>query len=401
MSSDKWSRSSGEGGVRGVFMKTWCVRTTAVVLWGFLGQAGLAGDDPQPGTLLIYYGFPSSINATFTVPLAAAEFARYDHVVLGNGIQDGPLDPVPHPDHQNTRDIIAHPSNANTLFYGYIDLGVSTQNLAMSEIERRVDAWNSMGVGGIFLDDFGYDFGVTRDRQNQAVDYIHAQGLPVIANGFFVDDVFGNAFHPNNPSGLPTSLDERDIYLFESHQIIRGCIMSRDHWLAKADTLQNYRDAIGFRVFSITTNNGDNEFTASTFHYAWYSAALFNHDATGWGEHLFSASGVSNSLAPFRERPASDLGAAWISDARSAGPAIIRRTNTGTLFVDTDAHMAGFLAGSLDSDGDGVDDLFDACPDNGEPDEITGDGRPLSDLDGDCDADLIDFARFQRGFSSR
>jgi hypothetical protein len=34
----------------------------------------------------------------------------------------------------------------------------------------------------VMLDDFGYDFGVSRARQNSAVDYAHAQWLAVIAN---------------------------------------------------------------------------------------------------------------------------------------------------------------------------------------------------------------------------
>ncbi len=360
-----------------------------------------AGDSLRPETLLIYYGFPSSINATFAVPLAAAEFGRYDHIVLGNGIQDGPGDLTPHPDHQNTIDIISHPATTNTRFYGYIDVGVSTQNLPIVEINRRIASWQAMGVDGIFLDDFGYDFGVTRERQNEAVNGAHALNLPVIANGFFVDDVFGNAVHPNNPNGVATTLDDRDIYLFESHQIIRGCVQSRAAWIDKTEAVRAYRDQIGFSVFSITTNNGDNTFDQSKFFYAWFSAVLFNHHATGWGEHLFSASGVSNSVAPFRNRPTVDPGSLFLGEITHVGPTYLRKTSTGTVFVDTASHVANFIVGSADTDGDGIDDTFDVCPQSGEPDFVTPDGRPISDLDNDCDADLIDFSAFQQGFSGQ
>ena len=60
-------------------------------------RAGVA-----PGDLLVYYGWPSGINGTFTVAGAAAEFAAYDLVVLGDG-----LEKATHPDHANTVAIMA------------------------------------------------------------------------------------------------------------------------------------------------------------------------------------------------------------------------------------------------------------------------------------------------------
>ncbi len=60
---------------------------------GLLGLAAPAGAGLAPGTLLIYYGWPSGINGTFAVAAAAAELARYDHVVLGDGLFDRLVQP--------------------------------------------------------------------------------------------------------------------------------------------------------------------------------------------------------------------------------------------------------------------------------------------------------------------
>jgi hypothetical protein len=374
-------------------------------LWAVLAGAAIPMHDAtasevRPGSLLVYYGFPSSINGTFTVPLAAAEFGMYDHVVLGNGLQDGPGDPLPHPDHQNTRDIIAHPATANTRFYGYVDVGVITQNLSQAEIMRRVDSWADMGADGIFFDDFGYDFGVTRLRQNAAVDYVHGLGLPAVANGFFPDDVFGNDVHANNPDGLPSMLDASGYYLSESHQIIRGCVQSQGAWMTKAMSVLAFQESIGFKVFSVTTNNSENGYAQEQFFYSWYSAAMFGHEATGWGEHLFSASGVANSQAPFRTRPTGDFGSAFIGGVVTSGSAFTRTTDTGTIFVNPATRQVGFVTPlSNDADDDGVLDPFDVCgaTPNGTP--VDAQGRPIGDTDLDCDVDLHDFGRLQDSFT--
>ena len=123
-------------------------------IWFCLGSTTTCSADLQPKKLLIYYGWPSSISGT-GVAGAATVFAQYDYVVLGDG-----LEKANHPDHNNTIAILANPQMANKRVFGYIDLGISTQNLSLLEIKTQVDEWKAMGVYGIFFDDFGYDFGI-------------------------------------------------------------------------------------------------------------------------------------------------------------------------------------------------------------------------------------------------
>ena len=353
--------------------------------------AGSAAANIRPADLLIYYSYPSTINGAATIAEAATEFGAYDIAILGDGLQDGPGDPQPHADHQNTIQIMAHPAAANTLFFGYIDLGVTTYNLSLAEIERRIDAWKAMGIDGIFLDDFGYDYGVNRARQNAAVDLVHAAGLPVFANGWSPDDCFGSQVNANNPTGLPTHLGAGDYFLSESYQIIEGDYDTESNWQNKANDLLNYQRQLSFEVLSNTTPDALGTYDETKWHYAWYSAALYGHLATCWGEYLYSA---ISSEAPFRARPAESIGTIYKSGIARNGSLYTRRTERGTIFVNAATHTAGFIA-DPDADGDGVADFYDHCPDTPAGVAVQPNGVPVGDFDCNCRVDLRDFAIMQ------
>ena len=52
-----------------------------------------------------------------------------------------------------------------------------------------------------------------------------------------------------------------------------------------------------------------------------------------------------------------------------------------------------------DSDGDGVPDTVDVCNNTPPGVAVDAEGRPLGDLDHDCDTDMVDFELFQNGFT--
>ncbi|MHC4066385.1 MAG: SUMF1/EgtB/PvdO family nonheme iron enzyme, partial [Planctomycetota bacterium] len=54
---------------------------------------------------------------------------------------------------------------------------------------------------------------------------------------------------------------------------------------------------------------------------------------------------------------------------------------------------------AVDSDGDGVDDPIDVCDNTPPGTAIDAEGRPLGDIDLDCDTDLEDYGLFQQGFT--
>jgi len=287
-----------------------------------------------PGNLLIYYAYPSGINGTFSVNGAATVFSQYDFVVLGGG-----LELESHPDHANTVAIMNHASTGDTLFFGYVTLGVSSQNFSQQEIEDRIDAWKAAGADGILFDEYGYDFGVTRARQNAAVDYAHSVGLPVIANGFHIADVFGAQVDPDaNPTGEATHLTATDYYLYESYQVLNGSYVSVETWRAKADALEAVRETLPIQILSVTTTESSG-FEQSQFDYAYWSAALEGHVGFGWGEASFSSLTAS---APFRARPSADPGAEFTAALQGDLRLFARETDSGWIAVDPQTYQAGF-----------------------------------------------------------
>ena len=55
--------------------------------------------------------------------------------------------------------------------------------------------------------------------------------------------------------------------------------------------------------------------------------------------------------------------------------------------------------GGPDGDGDGVADVHDVCGNTPAGLAVDAEGRPLGDIDKDCDTDLVDFQLFASGFS--
>lgn len=293
-----------------------------------------------PKKLLVYYGYPSSFNYPanqYNLANISADFAQYEYVVLGDG-----LEKATHPDHANNQLIIQNPVTNGVRFFGYIDAGVSTQNLTLAEIQIRVGEWKAMGIDGIFYDDFGYDYGVSRQRQNTIVGYAKAQGLPVIANGWDPDHVFGSQVNATyNPAGLGTALTATDYYLSESYLIQEGQYQDAAFWESKANKLRTYQLAKGFKTLSLTTHNVGNSFSSDRFFYAWYGALLYNHEAIGWGEYQFAANSAIN---PFRVRPAVDPGNTFVNAPQGEGTRRVRYTNTGQVWIDPTAHTYGFTS---------------------------------------------------------
>lgn len=309
---------------------------------------------PLPKKLAIYYGYPSLVNNSYTdLKVASSNFDDYDFVVFGDGLEF--LDIVPSrippgagaKEYENTRRIIEYikHSSRNTQIYGYVDLG-NSQKLSLEELDRRIEFWAEMGVAGIFLDEAGYDFGVTRARQNAAVTSIHKRKLSAFLNAYNLSDIFDpkivalNQAGGGNPNGEACLLGKNDLALIESFQIRNGEF--DDNSPNRISQATEYRKTFGTRLMAVTTLLPNQKFNQSQYDYAWWSAVLWGIDGFGWGEPSFSS---LDNLLPKHENPllpGNGLGTEFTSDVINKKTKFLRKTDTGKIVVDIEKHEGYF-----------------------------------------------------------
>lgn len=309
---------------------------------------------PLPKKLAIYYGYPSLVNLSNTdLHVAASTFDEYDFVVFGDGLEF--LDVVPSrlpagagaKEYENTRRIIESLKNSqkHTQVYGYVDLG-NSQKLSLEELDRRIEFWSEMGVAGIFLDEAGYDFGVTRARQNAAVTSVHKRKLSAFLNAYNLSDIFDQKVIPlnqaggGNPSGEACLLGNNDLALIESFQIRNGEF--DDDSPARILQATQYREKFGTKLIGVTTLLPNQKFNQAQHDYAWWSAVLWAMDGFGWGEPNFSS---SDNLLPkheLPELPKQGLGSRFTSEVIDKKPKFFRKTDQGKIFIDLEQHIGYF-----------------------------------------------------------
>lgn len=238
-------------------------------------------------------------------------------VVLGDGLQDRR-----HPNHDLTSEVIR--ACPRVRFFGYVDLGVhspghNVQNLDTTQQQKRFEAWKSLGMTGVLLDDYGYDFAVTRQRQIEAVKALHSLELKAIANSWDPRHALDGEPGPANPKGLPSPLGKGDFYLYESYLVSNGQWSGFKAWRAKAGTLSRLSAASGVEVLSCTTSVAGTE-AGEMWPFVAACAALEGHRGCAWGEPDFSA---GNNQAPWRDRP--QVPAGLRGSARSRGSHSVER----------------------------------------------------------------------------
>jgi hypothetical protein len=297
-----------------------------------------------PERFAFYYGQPSGVNgAAGDTALATRAFADYDIVVLGDGLEE-----AGHIDHQRTQTIIGNLRTSGTRVFGYVDLcvlgGPTCTNLPLSEVQAKADRWRAMGVAGIFLDQAGYDYSVSRARLNDAVDYLHTTGLAAFVNPWVPDDVFSPAVHPTlNPAGTATHLGASDYILHESFAIELAQFQDPAALVAKADKELGWKRKLGTKIAVVNTLAQGAGFDPSKFEYVWWMTLIYGFDAMAWGETW--AYSAENNALPFHPRPtAPNLGGPvdpLVVDHSSNIYA--RQTTQGRIEVDTATHVGRYV----------------------------------------------------------
>lgn len=156
------------------------------------------------GKLAIHYGLVHTVNGISTTGTSPAVlFSEFDSCVFAMpGLSGGSKT-------SDTTIFFEHIKHIDSDIWIYVPMSDSNSfadsSAAETEIKRRVDdivSWAndykaSFAIKGVFLDEFGFDFGfangnqITRDFQNTIVDYVHnTANMPVFINTFNIQDPF-------------------------------------------------------------------------------------------------------------------------------------------------------------------------------------------------------------------
>ncbi len=278
-------------------------------------------------SLLVFYSAPNIMNAQYNNTYAAGIMARYDDVVLGNGLAN-PSNTY----YASTQAIIQSVAalSPSTIVWGYIDAGVTTSNLSLSAMQAQVDQWVAIGAKGIFLDAFGYDYQTSRSRQNSILSYVHGKGIGAIMNAWNSDDALGSAVNATyNPTGTATVAGASDVILLESW-VCNSTSYASPYYATisdvktRGDKAVAYRSSLGVRVFAI--NQMLNTGTPSATLQGYYDisegmARCWRLNASGVSAALYSASGTDVGVVtprfssykpiPLRTAGAYVLNGAW------------------------------------------------------------------------------------------
>lgn len=288
-------------------------------------------DVPKPPEYLcVYYGYPSLINnAKGDLKIATAEFAKFDLIVLGDGLQK-----TNHPDHANTKTIVANLSTQKRLTFGYVDLGVSTNNYPETTLRQQIDDWKKVGISGIMFDDAGFDYGVTRERQNVVIQHCRQQNLQIMMNAWDPSDVLGG----NSLMG------ENDYYLAESFLVGHDKYFALDAWKKKAAACHNYMKTKGVKIVCLATGGENISLAFNTtdkFSLAWMGTAMYNFSYFQMTNFQYSA---NNNTVYFFPNLSTNYGTIFKDDLpqKDNETHYFRTTDTHSLHAFGNGNMQGY-----------------------------------------------------------
>ena len=235
--------------------------------------------------LCIFYAWSSSVNgANGNVTKAVQEYQKCHVIVLGAGMES-----KTHGDHAKTKQIISmlKRSNPKTEVYGYINIGVNTTNTPIITLQKEVKEWKGMGVTGIFVDEAGYDYQVTRKRQLDVMNFIHSQGMNVFANAWNMQDVLSPYDEKRKLSKQP--LQKGDWVLLED--LFAGFSSFDKDAFQRIQTVQKEAGKQGVRVAGVSTVKQSTECLTNKkiAQYGWVASYLFDIEAFQCSDMFFGS----------------------------------------------------------------------------------------------------------------
>lgn len=195
-------------------------------------------------SMLIYYGWLNSFNSAvngWDNEKVAQDMAKYSILIFGDGVAD----PV-HGDFANSAIIIPRirALRPDVQIFGYV-----TSHQELVTFQAKVDLLAHLPFDGVFMDESGYDFGITRAQFNERVDYIKIKAYRTcFVNAWNVDHIVGvnnDLSFPNttfNPGSVASNLEIGDWYLAESFAVNTVAYSQEtanpNDWKSRADKIR-------------------------------------------------------------------------------------------------------------------------------------------------------------------
>jgi len=264
----------------------------------------------RPKDMLIYYGWLNSYNYSihaWSNEKVAQDMARYCLLVFGDGIQN-----PDHGDYANTTVIIPRVKalNPECQIYGYV-----SADQTFSDFTTKVDQWGVIGgMDGIFIDEAGYDFGVTRAEFNQRVDYVHDRTSCNLcfANAWNTDNILGTANDPSfpnstyNDTSAESNLAQNDWILLESFPLnttsftSTGGYESASSWATRGSKMQALRSTYNVNFSAAGIVNNDNTKGTELFNFGYISSLMWSLESFGTSDTNY---GASSATVKYWDRP--------------------------------------------------------------------------------------------------
>jgi hypothetical protein len=298
---------------------------------GWHNQEVQQGKWNRPKDMLIYYGWLSGFNYdvnAWNLEKVSQDIAKYRLVLLGSGLQD-----PSHGDYTNTQTVITRLKilNPNIQTFGYV-----AADATFSDFTGKVDQWGQLGVHGIFMDQAGYDYGLTRSEFNQRVDYVHDRTSTnsCFVNSWNTNHVLGTENDPSYPNSTyndtsaESNLETTDWVLLESYPIntvsYGDGYESRSDWATRGVTMNTLRSkyAVNFASANIIANDRTDGTALCSF--AFLSSMMWSLDGFGTSDTNY---GSSSSIVKYWPRPQVHLGGMW-----SINPGVQVDVNDSSVF---------------------------------------------------------------------
>lgn len=299
----------------------------------------------KPESLLIFYGWPNAFNSAqngWDNEKVAQEMARYNLIVLGDGVQE-----PTHGDYSNSSVIIPRIKELNpeTKIFGYV-----TVNQTLENFKSKAQKWDDLKVDGIFMDEAGYDYGKTRSDFNDRVIFVHGLCYSNIcfANAWNLDHILGlenDASYPNstyNSDSEKSKLDMGDYCLLESFAINTSAYTpdgyeNKTNWFARGEKAVKLRSEFGINLVGSGIINDDNSNGTNLFKFGFIAAMMFALEGYGTSDTLY---GASSAKTKYWDRPdVTGIGHYW-----NLEPAVNVHNS------DTDIYMRYLDYGKLELD---------------------------------------------------